>query len=196
MATAGCGRRIEVLHYDKILADLLKPEREETMNLIDDVIALPVTYETTITDDYLDEYGHMNVRWYAELWGNGAGGFMTAMGMNFRAAVKDDRGYWVLRQVIDYNAEVLAGDTIAIRGRMIEYSDKCMHNMYWMVNETQGKIASTSEVVVGYADLAARRLTSFPQDRKEFFDERIAEWDAMGWLPQTSGACELSPSKR
>jgi acyl-CoA thioester hydrolase len=165
------------------------------MNTIDEVTILPKTYDTEITDDYLDEYGHMNVRWYAELWGNGAGGFMTSLGMNFREAVKDDRGYWVLRQIIDYNAEVLSGDTIAIHGRMLGYSDKCMHNMYWMVNETQGKIASTSEVLVGYADLAARRLTPFPQERRDFFDTKIAEWDAHGWLAQTSGAISLSPTK-
>lgn len=166
------------------------------MNFYDDIFQLTSNYSTTITDDYLDEYGHMNVKWYAELWGRGAGGFMTALGMNFREAVSFDRGYWVLRQVIDYNAEVLSGDTISIHGRMIEYSDKCMHNMYWMLNETQNKVASTSEVLVGHADLAERRLTSFPQDSKELFDTCIAEWDSFGWLAETSGAIGLSPAGR
>jgi acyl-CoA thioester hydrolase len=163
------------------------------MNNFDDISQLPANYSTSITDEYLDEYGHMNVKWYAELWGRGAGGFMTSLGMNFREAVQYDRGYWVLRQVIDYNAEVFFGDTISIHGRMVEYSDKCMHNMYWMLNETQKKVASTSEVLVGHADLAARRLTSFPQDQKDLFDTKIAEWDSLGWLSEISGAIELSP---
>ncbi|HIA46747.1 MAG TPA: thioesterase [Candidatus Hydrogenedentes bacterium] len=102
----------------------------------------------------------------------------------------------MLRQTIDYNAEILAGDEITIHGRMVDYSDKCMHNMYWMVNETRDKVSSTSEVLVGYADLEARRLTSFPPELTDRFDARIAESDELGWLPETSGAILLSPSER
>ena len=166
------------------------------MNAIDDIRSLPSYYNTTISEEYLDEYGHMNVKWYATLWGRGAGGLMKALGLDFREAVKSATGYWILRQIIDYNAEVLAGDDITIHGRMIDYSDKCMHNMYWMINETRDAVASTSEVLVGYADLNARRLTSFPSDLTERFDTRIAEYDELGWLPETSGAISLSPSKR
>jgi acyl-CoA thioester hydrolase len=166
------------------------------MNTIDDIRSIPIYYSTTISEDYLDEYGHMNVRWYATLWGQGASAFMKTLGLHFSEAIKEGRGNWVLRQIIDYNAEILAGDEISIHGRMVDYSDKCMHNMYWMVNETRDKVSSTSEVLVGYADLEARRLTSFPPELTDRFDARIVESDELGWLPETSGAILLSPSKR
>lgn len=165
------------------------------MNSIDDIRTLGIYYSTEITEEFLDEYGHMNVKWYATLWGRGAGGFMNTLGLDFQKDVEIGIGYWVLRQVIDYNAEVLAGDQISIHARMIEHSNKCMHNMYWMVNETRNAIASTSEVLVGYADLTKRRLTDFPPELIERFDTHIAEHDGLGWLPQTSCAISLSPSK-
>jgi acyl-CoA thioester hydrolase len=166
------------------------------MNSIDEIRMLPKIFDTEITEDYLDQYGHMNVRWYATLWGRGAGGFMASLGLDFRDAVKRERGNWVLRQVIDYNAEVLGGDVVAIHGRMIEHSDKCMHNMYWMINETRQKIASTCEVLVGYADLNERRLTSFPPELVEEFDTKIHGWNALDWEPQTSGAIALTRPKQ
>jgi acyl-CoA thioester hydrolase len=161
------------------------------MNTIAEIELLEETFKTTITSEYLDEYGHMNVKWYAQLWGWGASGFMNLRGMNFKKDAEIGIGYWVLRQVIDYKAEVLEGDTIAIYGRMVSRSDKCMHNMYWMVNETQGKIAATSEVLVGYADLEKRRLTSFPTETAVRLDEHITVADAHGWEPVLSGAIDL-----
>ena len=121
------------------------------MNSIDDVRQLEACYETTITKEHLDEYGHMNVKWYAQLWGWGASGFMNARGLDFVKDVEFGIGYWVLRQIIDYTAEVLEGDHITIYGRMVARTDKVMHNMYWMVNDTQNKIAATSQVLVGNA---------------------------------------------
>ena len=166
------------------------------MNTLEEIRTLPVSYRATITDDFLDEYGHMNVRWYATLWGHGARGFMNSLGVDSHEDIRFDIGYWVLRQVMDYNAEVLSGDTISIHGRMIERSEKCMHNMYWMLNETRESVAGSSEVVVGHADLKARRLMSFPPDIGERFDTAVAEWDSMDWLPELSGAIALAASKR
>lgn len=166
------------------------------MNTIEEITQLEKTYETDVTEEFLDEYGHMNVKWYAQLWGRGASAFMRLRDLDFTESVKFDRGHWVLRQVIDYKAEVLEGDHIAIYGRMISHTDKCMHNMYWMVNETQQKIASTSEVLVGYADLSARRLTSFPDDVVQRLDDHIDLCDALGWEAVLSGAIDLTPAKR
>ena len=166
------------------------------MNTIEEISQLEKAYETEVTEEFLDEYGHMNVKWYAQLWGRGASAFFKGLGMDWTESTKFGRGHWVLRQVIDYKAEVPQGDHIAIHCRMIAHTDKVMHNAYFMINETQGKIASTSEVLVGYADLKARRLTSIPDDLVQTLDAHIEACDALDWEPELTGAIDLSPAKR
>lgn len=165
------------------------------MNSIEDVRQLEACYETTITQEHLDEYGHMNVKWYAQLWGSAASGFMNRRGLDFVKDVEFGIGYWVLRQVIDFTAEVLEGDHITIYGRMVNRTDKLMHNMYWMVNDTQEKVAATSQVLVGNADLNKRRLTPFSDEVAQRLDGHIAHCDELGWYAETTGGIELNAGK-
>jgi acyl-CoA thioester hydrolase len=160
---------------------------------IEEVEQLAENFRVTVNGEYLDQYGHMNVRWYSELWGLGAFNLMTQIGFGTRYMEERNRGTWVLRQIIDYLAEVHEGDTLVIRGRIINRSDKMLHNKYWMVNETKQKIASTSEVLVGHADLAARRLAAFPDDIQTKLDSKIDEYDDLGWSVDVSGAIAIKP---
>jgi len=158
---------------------------------IQQVEQLAENYRVTVNDEYLDKYGHMNVRWYSELWGFGAYNLMAALGFGMGYMEERNYGTWVLRQIIDYLAEVHEGDTLVVRGRVINRSDKMLHNKYWMVNETKRKIASSSEVLIGHADLAARRLASFPEDITPNLDKKIKEYNALAWEPEISGAINL-----
>lgn len=158
---------------------------------IDDVRGLPRLYEHTVPAEWLDEYGHMNVRYYMEMWGRGAGAFMRELGLDFKAAATREVGYWLLRQVLDYLAEVRVGETVAVYGRVIDRTDKMLHNKYWLINDTRDRIAATSEVLVGRADLNARRLAQFPPDEVALVDQRLAEFNALDWDPEPSRAIEL-----
>lgn len=158
---------------------------------VDDVRRLPRLYEMTVPESWLDEYGHMNVRYYMEMWGKGAGAFMRELGLDFKEAAKREVGYWLLRQVLDYMAEVRVGETIVVYGRVIDRTDKMLHNKYWLVNETKNRIAATSEVLVGRADLTIRRLANFPPEEVALVDQHLAAFNALDWDPEPSGAIEL-----
>ncbi len=158
---------------------------------IDDVRRLPRLYENVVPESWLDEYGHMNVRYYMEMWGKGAGAFMRELGLDFKDAAKRDVGYWLLRQVLDYLAEVRVGETIAVYGRVIDRTEKMLHNKYWLINDTRTRIAATSEVLVGRADLTIRRLAPFPPAEIVLVDEQLASFNALDWDPMPSGAIEL-----
>lgn len=158
---------------------------------IEDVRRLPCLAEEVVPDEWLDEYGHMNVRYYMEMWGRGAGAFMRELGLDFKEAATRDVGYWLLRQVLDYLAEVRAGETVAVYGRVVDRTDKMLHNKYWLVNETRNRIAATSEVLVGRADLRIRRLAAFPAEEIALVDRHLAEFNALDWDPEPSGAIEL-----
>lgn len=155
---------------------------------LEQVLQLPKFHSETIPAEYLDEYKHMNVRFYSELWGKGAYGLLKLLGIGDVWHGKTNYGHWLLRQVMDYKAEVREGETISIHGRMVARSAKRMHNMYWMVNESKNVVAATSEVLVANADLTSRRMTSFPEHVTEIMDAHIAEMDALGWEVPVSGA--------
>lgn len=156
-----------------------------------DVHQLPPLCKETVPEEWLDEYGHMNVRYYMEMWARGAGMFMRELGLDFKDAATHNIGYWLLRQVLDYMAEVRVGETVAVYGRVLDRTDKLLHNKYWLVNETRSRVAATSEVLVGRADLTTRRLAPFPAEEVALVDRHIETFLTLDWDPQPSGAIEL-----
>lgn len=155
---------------------------------LDELRQLPLCHRETIPYDYIDAYGHMNVRFYFALWEKAAHGFMQFLGADVHAMLQQGHGNWVLRQVVDYLAEVREGDTVAVNGRIVGCSPKRLHNKYWMVNETRGNIAATSEVLVTCADLKARRTAPFPEPMATSIGARCAEHAALAWAAPVSGA--------
>ena len=158
---------------------------------VSDIEQLQENYRVTVNAEYLDNYGHMNVRWYSELWGFAAYGLMKELGFGKSYMEEYNYGTWVLRQVIDYLAEVHEGDTLSMRGRILHRTPKLLHNKYWMLNETKQKIAASSEVLVGHADLSLRRLVPFPDTVASNLDARIAETNLLGWEASVSGAITI-----
>ena len=155
---------------------------------LEQISQLPKLHTLTIPPDYLDAYNHMNVQYYAKLWGKAAGGFLRHLGIEDAYRADTGTGHWLLRQLLNYLAEVRVEETISIYGRMVARSEKRMHNMYWMVNETTERIAATSEVLVANADLTLRRMAPFSDNLKDAMDAHIAEMEALGWQVPVSGA--------
>jgi acyl-CoA thioester hydrolase len=148
---------------------------------------LPCVHREMIPHEYLDAYGHMNVKFYFQLWDRAAGGFMAYLGMDWQQGLKRGYGNWVLKQIVEYLNEVREGDSVAIFGRCLGRSPKRIHNMYWMVNETRGVISSTSEVLVTCANLNERRTAPYPNDVAEMMDKRLEAFEALDWDAPASG---------
>lgn len=162
---------------------------------VEQIAQLPKLYTMTVPEEWLDEYRHMNVAYYINAWRQGALAFNKFLGFGGTYAEGGNRGLWLLRQVLDYLAEVRVGETLSIHGRMIGHTEKLLHNKYWMVNETTGKVAATSEVLVANADLEARCMTELDDAMMERMDRHIAEMDALGWEAPVSGAIVLRKKK-
>lgn len=169
----------------------MKSTPEKKSVTVEQIIQLPQYYTKTIPVEYLDEYKHMNVGYYIDSWRRGANGFTKTLGLDDEYREGGDRGLWLLRQVLDYLAEIRVNETISIHGRMIGRTAKLMHNKYWMVNETTGRIAATSEVLVANADLTLRKIAPISDDACAKMDRHLAEVNALGWEPPVSGAIEL-----
>lgn len=150
--------------------------------------SLPLTHRITITDGYLDLMGHMNVRHYLGIFDDATWHFFAHFGMDHHYYTTSGNGSFALQQFIYYAAEVRADETVAIRSRLVARTDRRIHFIHFMVNETTDRLAATVEVLGSHADLRVRRTSPFPADIAAKQDALLAEHNRLTWPAPLCGA--------
>jgi acyl-CoA thioester hydrolase len=152
---------------------------------------LPVYQRKTIPADYLDIMGHMNIRWYFELFAISGQKFFTSHGLDEDYFRDGNFGIFTLKQFIQYFAEVRVGQAVAVHTRLIGRSDKRFHFMHFMINETTTQLAATFEALITHADLKIRRAAPMPTQLADKFDTTLAEDEKLDWEAPICGAMSL-----
>jgi acyl-CoA thioester hydrolase len=155
---------------------------------VEQIKQLPFLSRVTITEDYLDAMGHMNVRWYLSIFDDADWHLFEKMGMSLDYYKENQAGGFALTQHLRYLAEVHKGETVAIYGRVLGRSAKRLHVMLFMVNETRDVLAATLEGLGSHADLSIRRTSPYPPFIAEKIDAMLAEHTALGWDAPICGA--------
>ena len=96
-----------------------------------------------------------------------------------------------LKHFIQYYAEVKKEETVGIRIRLLGRSDKRLHFMAFMINESTGRLASTMEVLGTHADLTVRRASPLAPSIAKKIDEKLAKDAALDWEAPVSGVIKL-----
>ncbi len=148
---------------------------------VEKIEKLPLYNRVTIPTEYLDLMGHLNIRWYVAIYDDAAWGLFADMGMTEDYYRECQAGGFALQQFIRYLAEVRVGETVTIRARVLGRSEKRVHFMLFMVNETTRKLASTFEVLGSHADLSIRRTSPYPPNIAAKIDALMAEQNALDW---------------
>ena len=161
------------------------------MITIEQLEQLPLFFRDTIQEEHLDLMGHMNVRWYIALFDEAAWHFFDSIGMDKTYFEGEQAGGFALEQFIRYLAEVRAGETIAIRIRVLGRSAKRIHVMHFMINETTNKLAATMEVLGAHADMTVRRTSPYPPHIASRIDANMAEHSLLDWEAPVSGAINV-----
>jgi acyl-CoA thioester hydrolase len=152
---------------------------------------LPVYHRKTIPSDYLDIMGHMNIRWYFDLFAKSGRKFFASHGLDEDYFRGGNFGVFTLKQFIQYFAEVRVGQIVAIRTRLVGRSDKRFHFLHFMINETTTQLAATFEALITHADLQIRRAAPMPPQIAEKFDATLLGDETLGWEAPTCGAIRL-----
>lgn len=148
---------------------------------------LPLVHQTTITSDYLDAMGHMNIRHYMGIFDDAAWIFFARFGMDQAYYDRSSGGAFALEHHVRYLAEVHAGDTVTVRTRILGRTAKRIHFMHFMIDETAVKLAATLEVIGSHADLHARRTSPFPPDLAANIDAILAQHSQLTWAAPVCG---------
>ena len=157
----------------------------------DEIRQLPALARVTVTEEYIDRLGHMNVEWYFRTFGLGAMKMMAKIGITSDYIEKRHGGSFVLTQTIRYIAEARLGDDLSVHGRVLGRSGKKFHHMYFMVNDSQDNLAATMESLNIHADLKARGSSPYPPEIAENIDRIWEEHRQLAWAAPLSGAIRI-----
>jgi acyl-CoA thioester hydrolase len=153
-----------------------------------DLTHLPITYQSVIPDDYLDEMGHMNVMWYTHLFSLGAWGLFQMVGLNREYFEAKHAGSFALEQHFRYLKEVRAGQHVTIRSRVLGRTEKRWHTIHFMTIDELDALAATSEGVQTHVDMRSRRSSPIPPAVAEAIDRLVADHRKLAWDAPVCGA--------
>jgi len=66
------------------------------------------------------------------------------------------------REHVAYKRELISGDVVIIRSRVLEVSEKVLRFSHEMTNAESGEVAATTELVAVHIDRSVRKSCPFP----------------------------------
>ena len=121
------------------------------------------TYRGAVYPGQMDHMGHMNVQWYTAKFDEGTWQLFSSVGITPSYIRENNRGMAGLEQTTKYKAEVLAGDLLHVKSKIIEVKDKTIRFIHIMYNsETEIEVATT-ELIVVHLDRVQRKACPLPK---------------------------------
>ncbi|MGY3442590.1 MULTISPECIES: acyl-CoA thioesterase [unclassified Bradyrhizobium] len=119
------------------------------------------TYRGTVYPWHCDHIGHMNVMWYVGKFDEASWNMFARLGLTPSYLRESGRGMAAVQQNISYKRELLAGDLVEIKSRLVEFRDKSIRILHEMRNAEAGEVAATCEITAVHIDRAARKAAPF-----------------------------------
>lgn len=159
----------------------------QTMPSVDQVRELRPVRSLEVPESYLDENDHMNIGRYFEEAATALWEQVTELGLG--QSYIEDRGLstFTAEQHITYLGELRRGDRFSVHVRLLERSDKVLHSMAIVVDDTHDRLACLFESTAVHIDMSTRRTVGFPSDIAALLDAEI-EKSAVNWPAPVCGA--------
>lgn len=125
------------------------------------------TYRGVVYPSQLDHMGHMNVQWYTSKFDEGSWHLFSAVGISLDYMRKNNKGMAALEQITKYKAEVMPGDLLVVKSKILEVKDKTIRFIHIMYDAETGVEVATSELVAAHLDRNVRKACPFPEEIKE-----------------------------
>jgi acyl-CoA thioester hydrolase len=154
---------------------------------LEKIAQLPTIYRLTIPETFLDENGHMNMRYYLHVFDDAGYPLANSLGLTPDYHAQHHTGGFDLEHHIHYMNEVRAGDEVTVAARLVARSAKRIHYLMFMVNETRGSLAAIFECVNSFADLSVRKTAPYPPEIATRIDSLLAEHAALDWSAPVCG---------
>lgn len=124
------------------------------------------TYRGVVYPNQIDHMGHMNVQWYTAKFDEATWHLFSAVGITNKYIQDNQRGMAALEQITKYKSEVIAGDLLVIKSKIIEVKDKTLRFLHVMYNAETEKEVATSELLGVHLDRLKRKSCILPDNIK------------------------------
>jgi len=133
------------------------------------------TYKGTVYPWHCDHVGHMNVMWYVGKFDEASWHLLAALGMTPSFFRDNHRGMAAVQQNISYKRELLAGEIVEIKSRILEIREKSIRFAHDIHNAETGEIAAMCELTAVHMDRRERKACAFPQAVRAAANDLIAK---------------------
>lgn len=125
------------------------------------------TYRGVVYPNQIDHMNHMNVQWYAAKFDEATWHLLSAAGITNRYILENQKGMAAIEQITKYKSEVVAGDLLLIKSKILQVTEKTIRFLHIMYNaETEQEVATTEFLGVHF-DREKRKSCAFPDNIKE-----------------------------
>jgi acyl-CoA thioester hydrolase len=141
---------------------------------IHQVRSLPAYFEMTVPADYIDENGHMNITKYFELATWAPWRRIGELGVDVDYIRHRQHSFFTVEHHIRYLGELRLDEPLSVRPAFVGRTDKALHNISYVVDESRDKIACTMEIMYVHVSMESRRAVPVPDDIATALDAEIA----------------------
>jgi len=123
-----------------------------------------------------DVMGHLTTRFYVAMFDDASYHFLyTVFGWTISAHESQKFGWADARHVIEYKAEVSAGDVLEIRAQLQKIGTKSCTVLFEMVDLAKDEVVATLESIGVFFDLQARRAIPITDEMRNRAQQYLEE---------------------
>jgi acyl-CoA thioester hydrolase len=121
-----------------------------------------LTYRGTVFPWHCDHMGHMNVMWYVGKFDEATWHLFASIGITRAFMHETGSVFGAVQQNITYMRELVAGDIVEVRSRVLEMREKVIRFEHEMLNSNSGETCARCEQTTVHIDANARKASAFP----------------------------------
>ena len=125
-------------------------------------MSLPIMYKGAVYPWHCDHMGHMNVMWYVGKFDEANWNLFNYLGITAEYLKKNHRAMAGVQQNITYKQELMAGDVIEVRSRILEVREKVLRSEHEMHHVNRDTAAAIMDITSVHIDAVARKSCPFP----------------------------------
>lgn len=145
-------------------------------------------FRAVVPAAWADHNGHMNIRHFTAVFDDAGDALYLLIGLTPEFHAARGTGTFDLEHHTHFLREVKVGDAVSVYVRPVARSAKRMHYLMFLVNETQGVVASIFECINSFMDLTKRKTAAYPPDLAAQLDAWIAATAGLSWPAPVCGA--------
>ena len=122
-----------------------------------------------------DQYGHMNVRWYAHHFDDGAYQLWSIHGISTKELCRRNLHDVIANTSTNFIKETKVGDILVINGGFTHVGSKSVHHHLIISDTDTGEVRATQDVVAVFFDAEKRCSAAIPDDIRGILESVVVQ---------------------